>query len=647
MKACGMKKDSVYLILIVLIGAALRLDYLFHSNFGIEADEAIVGLMAKHISEGGRWPIFYYGQPYMGSLEALLVAVFFKLFGVSRYALKAVPFLVSLAVIPALFALGRRIYNLRAAKIAALLFAVPPSALVLWSVKARGGFIEVILLGAVGLLLTVRWLAEKTPTIGLAFAIGLIFGVGWWINAQIVYFAAPSCIIGGIAAAKRAGVKRFFLLSAAAFSGFLVGSSPFWAYNLTHNFSSIKMLIGGGVYDIGSHIKGFFKVAFPILLGARRFWHEEELFYGATLVFYGIYLTLFLVALYPKRDDKPSLESGHILLVLFLVFSFCVFVGSSFGYLVKAPRYLLPMYVGIFLLCGYGISRVWEFSGLMGGGLLATVLFLNLVSQYGGGRAIAGEPVIYEKDRVSRDHTELISWLDAHGYRYVKTNYWIGYRLAFETGERIKFSVFLEPENVRIPEYELAAPKGKDIPYILAPSQAKRIERALFALGYKYASKRVSGYVVLYNTRPIVSKLKVIQPGAYHAFASHGTLSPDMALDGNYNTRWGSGAHQEEGMWYKVVFEAPLKVASLLIDAGKWWHDYPRGLKIIALDAKGDKRVIYPSEYHGDVMYFLHRGPIRIYFEPFFAREIRLIQTSSHPVFDWSIAELKVYGPIF
>ena len=44
------------------------------------ADEAIVALMARHINQGNI-PIFFYGQSYMGSLDAILVAIGFRIFG--------------------------------------------------------------------------------------------------------------------------------------------------------------------------------------------------------------------------------------------------------------------------------------------------------------------------------------------------------------------------------------------------------------------------------------------------------------------------------------------------------------------------------------------------------------------------------------
>src|SRR6186997_2982914 len=53
-----------------------------------DADQAIVGLMAKHIAQLRAFPVFLYGQSYMLGVEAWLAAPLFLLFGVSATALK-------------------------------------------------------------------------------------------------------------------------------------------------------------------------------------------------------------------------------------------------------------------------------------------------------------------------------------------------------------------------------------------------------------------------------------------------------------------------------------------------------------------------------------------------------------------------------
>ena len=52
---------GLVLLSIAFLGLCLRLAPLMKTDFGIESDEAIVGLMANHIlEEGGDVPIFYY-----------------------------------------------------------------------------------------------------------------------------------------------------------------------------------------------------------------------------------------------------------------------------------------------------------------------------------------------------------------------------------------------------------------------------------------------------------------------------------------------------------------------------------------------------------------------------------------------------------
>ena len=93
MKAAVHRLDYRFLValgLTLLAALALRLALLAGPQTQLEADEAIVGLMARHILEGER-PVFYYAQPYLGSLEAYLVAGAFSVLGSTTFALKLVP----------------------------------------------------------------------------------------------------------------------------------------------------------------------------------------------------------------------------------------------------------------------------------------------------------------------------------------------------------------------------------------------------------------------------------------------------------------------------------------------------------------------------------------------------------------------------
>src|SRR4030095_7389773 len=66
-----------------------------HADF--DSDQAVVGLMAKHIGEGRALPVFFYGQQYMLAVEAWLAAPLLAIFGPSVAALKMPLLFVNIA----------------------------------------------------------------------------------------------------------------------------------------------------------------------------------------------------------------------------------------------------------------------------------------------------------------------------------------------------------------------------------------------------------------------------------------------------------------------------------------------------------------------------------------------------------------------
>src|SRR5918994_4020507 len=82
--------------------AALRgLPFIVWPHSAFDSDQAIVGLMAKHLSEGRALPLFFYGQPYMLAVQAWIAAPLFVLGGASIALLK-LPLLIVNAIAAAL-----------------------------------------------------------------------------------------------------------------------------------------------------------------------------------------------------------------------------------------------------------------------------------------------------------------------------------------------------------------------------------------------------------------------------------------------------------------------------------------------------------------------------------------------------------------
>src|SRR5918992_4738898 len=74
--------------LLTLVVILRSIVFVFWEQSQFDADQAIVGLMAKHLAELRAFPLFYYGQTYMLGVEAWLAAPLFAVAGVSATALK-------------------------------------------------------------------------------------------------------------------------------------------------------------------------------------------------------------------------------------------------------------------------------------------------------------------------------------------------------------------------------------------------------------------------------------------------------------------------------------------------------------------------------------------------------------------------------
>src|SRR5690554_1891314 len=98
------------LALVLALALGLRLALIVSPHGWLEADEAIVGLMARNILQGER-PIFYWGQSYMGALEAYLAAAVFALLGSSTAALRLVPTVCSVIFVWLNYLLARRLFG--------------------------------------------------------------------------------------------------------------------------------------------------------------------------------------------------------------------------------------------------------------------------------------------------------------------------------------------------------------------------------------------------------------------------------------------------------------------------------------------------------------------------------------------------------
>src|SRR5947207_12594070 len=167
--------------LLILIGTAIvRFVILVVSQTHVTSDEAIIGLMAKHILEGRYFPFYFYGISYNASCawEAYLAVVPFGIAGVGVIALKIPTVLLSLVCLMLFYMMTKRLYSIRVATLASLIFALWPG-LLKWHFQPRGyAFYFLFIPALIILFLIVE--NEKIRRPRDFFLFGLACGIAFW-----------------------------------------------------------------------------------------------------------------------------------------------------------------------------------------------------------------------------------------------------------------------------------------------------------------------------------------------------------------------------------------------------------------------------------------------------------------------------------
>ncbi len=327
-----------------------RIPQLLSDNLYLDGDEAILGLMAKHVSEGRHGSLFFYGQGYgLSILESGAGALLFLLLGVSDLALR-VAMLALWSVGWIGFALTLRgIDATRASTASAALLLLCP-AWATWSMLARGGYVTAFLLTHLLLwaLVTLQHERGAKPLAFLWMGVGvalLALAQPLWLLAFAPFLALlvwqhrRPADLGPLAAGAALTLGAVSLATAGAH-----GSA--WSPDLFGDrdaLAALKLLPGrvgvvlGGSYFYGQRAEtGLFTAL------AAATW-------GAALLF---------ALLRPawsawRREAAPLQGACAVSIALVLVFSLFVDI-DAFQY-----RYLLPAASAVVLSVCIDLGRAW------------------------------------------------------------------------------------------------------------------------------------------------------------------------------------------------------------------------------------------------------------------------------------------------
>lgn len=457
---------SIGLVVVIAIVLVRSAPVLYWADIHFDADQAVIGLMAKHTAEGRAFPVFQYALRYVLVIEAWLSAPFVALADGSVPLVKVVPVLLNVATAGLVYLIAAS--SVTIGPIVALLIAAP---LALPAATATRDLTDALGMNIEPLCFAVlAWLLREKPV-----ALGIIAAVAIK-NREFALYAVAALIAVDLLRDRSATLWRGRLVA------LLAGVVTWSVIDVLRGYSSplgpattFAMMEGSGgnlavatgsmcidpammPHDLWLTMTTLLPWQFGLVTDPR-----------STALAYGMppleapWLWLPLVAVLAggavagvtrawRRGPSPMTWFG-LYLILIGVQAVVVYGASRCGHVSPyTSRYtllslLIP--VGALVLsleresgrmvrsAVMGVSALWLAVCLLGH--VTLVQALTTAQPRGAYRALA-------------------DYLEAHDIHFIVTDYRIGYNVAFLTGERVKALTGFE----RVHDYTLAVQANLD-----------------------------------------------------------------------------------------------------------------------------------------------------------------------------------------
>ncbi len=522
------------MLLPLLAAAGLRGALAAAGVVPFNSDEAVVALMARHITQGAR-PIFFYGQAYMGSLDAFLVAAGFRLFGEHVWVIRAVQIALACALVWTGAQLAEGVFrSRRAGLLAAWLLALPAVNLVLYTTVSLGGYGEALLLGNLMLLAGLQAGKRGSGQVGKwasgqvckwiswrAVYVGFLAGLGAWAFGLSLAYALPAA--AAVLTADDGLPSTVHRLRSSVLGllfGGLAGAFPLWIFAARHGFGVLlREFTGGAIAGVSGapawaepfvHAFSLLLLGSTVTFGLRPPWGVTWLMLPLLPFALGFWvLTIAWGGRAARRGTGATAKGVRTLWgvvgMVVLGFLFTPFGNDPSG------RYFLPIMVALSIFAAGmlddGIRR-WPRWGWAVFGLL---LVYNLGGVVQSARRYP-PGLTTQFDAVTQvDHRylpALMDFLREQGETRGYTNYWVAYPLAFRSQEGLIFVPRLPyhedfrytPRDDRYLPYDALVTDAERAAYITTnhPALDARLRAYFAAQGVTWQETQIGDYHVFY-----------------------------------------------------------------------------------------------------------------------------------------------------
>ena len=619
-------------------------------------DEAITGLMSLAILRGVP-QVFYWGQPYLGAVDAYLAAGAFYVFGPSTLALRLGTAWLSVLWVWAAWRIGRRIAGPGWGLLGGLQLAVPPIFLTFMQLSSHAEGVA-LALGTVALAAAVS-LMDPLPGRRQEWAwvlLGLAAGLAWW-TSQMTTMLLGAAALGLLVARPGvlAGPGPY-----AAFGLFGLASLPFWLWNARHGWATFSHLLqwGGPLPNFAGRVNN----VTGALVAALRdtFWDSRAvplppwasalgwILIGAVYV-PAVGLAASRLVVWGRRLarwQRPWHEPLDLVVLAFwltVAGQFLTWFGTS-----GVMRYSLTFYGSLPILVAAMLARLARLgrAGRVGAVALAGALIaFNLVTHVAFVRAGAGGP--------GRPVDAAIAKLRALGITACYADSRVGQVITFESTEQVVCADFRGLRNYAALQAvdQVESPEAVAIVThrALRSPGPSEMAGALARIGGTAQTTVVGDYVIFHHFVPPDPRVRPIAPAGWRARASSGSDDAALAFDRQVWTRW--SAPSRPGEWLELDLGRVRPITEVSFVASPWLGDAPAGLRVdTSLDgSRWDTAAVDPAVLPSVYWWKGHprideSGRVMVRFTPRESRYLRFTTIGSErPGGQWSIAELFAY----
>jgi len=488
---------------LVAVGLSLRLWVLIGTQ-RLSADEAIPGLMARHILLSGELPVFYWGQPYFGALEAYLVAGLFGVLGFQPLLVFAPAVLASLALIPLTWMLGERLGPRPAGMIAALPVAFTPPILARVLVNAGGGFALGCALQLTTILLVIRALHAPSNKFGMLAVAALTGGLAAWVWQPSLVVVPMLLLVMFVYVHQFRSVRGLACLTPV-----LIGLLPMLVYNAAWNWSTAVALVSkfeqqsSPSDDLLTQAHQLAGTLFVTLGGG------EESFGGSNAVqavglAAALVLGLPLLLLSVWRDSsivsRQRLVAGAVLLLA----SIAAFAAAHGG-----ARYLMGVFLAACALSGALLALLVQRAPHAGRICVAIWLLLCAVPNVSSYTRLAELMAPEQLSQIDQTQSA-VQVLEQRGLTVGYADYWAAYPVTYLSAERVIVAPslpFMYSTRVdRYPTYTMgvdAVDSARHL-FVLVDSRcpAQPYLESLHSSGATFRAESVARWMLIWDIRP-------------------------------------------------------------------------------------------------------------------------------------------------